>query len=141
MTTGVPTPLDPRDPSGLVQQLSPGDRVRLTTTKRPRTILTAVDTTPIPSGGRLVFSVPPITTIAHQHAQHAHYHCIPSDSDSSTMTVTKYPARCIGTLTTIARLPRLSTPSADHTTASATREGFANERHHYFRSRSPTERP
>ncbi len=133
MTRGVPQPLNPRDPSALAEQLSPGDRVRITTTTRPRTILRVADSIPAPAGGpRLVLSVPPLTTTAHEHVQSAHYHCSPSNSESSTMTVTEYPssdtpAKCIGTLTTIAHLPRLSTPSADHITASATREGFANE--------------
>ncbi|WP_433633971.1 hypothetical protein [Halomicrococcus sp. NG-SE-24] len=132
MTGGVPTPLDPRDPSGLVQKLTPGDRVRITTTERPRTILTVADTTSTPFGGRLVLSVPPTTTTAHQQAQHAHYHCTPADSDSSTMTVTEYPSSdapptCIGTLTTIARLPRLSTPPTDDAPTPTASEVSANE--------------
>ena len=133
MTHGIPQPLNPRDPSGLVEELSPGDRVRITTTERPRTILTVADTTSTPSQGpHLVFSVPPITTNAHEHVQHAHYHCSPSDADSSTMTVTEYPSsdtppECIGTLTTIARLPRLSAPPTDDAPAPAPVEVPVNE--------------
>lgn len=133
MTGGVPQPLDPRDPAGLVEALSPGDCVRITTTKQPRTILTDADTVPTPSGGpRLVFSVPPLTTTAHQQPQHAHYHCRPSDADSSTMTVIEYPssdtsAQCIGTLTTIAHLPRLSTDQPSDETPQTSSEVAANE--------------
>ncbi|WP_440009008.1 hypothetical protein [Halomicrococcus sp. SG-WS-1] len=129
MTGGVPNPLNPRDPSALVDALSPGDRVRITTTKRPRTILTVADTTHSPYPG-LVLAVAPITTTAHERTEHAHYHCTPSASDSSTMTVTEIPAsdtptQCIGTLTTIAYLQRLSTPATETTVAPA--EVYVNE--------------
>ncbi|RBI58632.1 hypothetical protein DMJ13_26275 [halophilic archaeon] len=132
MTHGVPQPLNPRDPTKLVEQLSPGDRVRITTTERPRTILTVADTTPTPYGGRLVLSVPPTTTNAHQQVQHAHYHCHPADADSSTMTVIESPssdtpAQRIGTLTTIARLPQLSTDQSVDETVQAPAEVAANE--------------
>ncbi|ODR82778.1 hypothetical protein BG842_23900 [Haladaptatus sp. W1] len=112
----VPKPLNPRDADALVQYLSPGDRVRITTTELPRTILTVKETNPpTRCAPHLVLATPPITTTAQDELQQATYHCL-SQSDSA-MTVLEYThtpsdttARCIGTLTTIAHLPRLSTP-------------------------------
>ncbi|WP_440008998.1 hypothetical protein [Halomicrococcus sp. SG-WS-1] len=131
MTTGVPKPLALRDPSALVDALSPGDRVRITTTKRPPTILTVADTTHPPSEG-LIFSGPPLTTTARETTERAHYHCTPTAPDSltSTMTVIEIPAsdtptQSIGILTTIAHLPRLSSPPTEDTPTPA--EVDANE--------------
>ncbi|WP_227378524.1 hypothetical protein [Haladaptatus halobius] len=119
--TVVPTPLNPRDPDRLVQHLSPGDRVRIATTDRPRTICTVAATNPpAHSSPLLVLIAPPLTTTAQQATQYAHYHCTTTQtqSDAAPIPVVEYThttsdttTRCIGTLTTIARLPALSTPS------------------------------
>ncbi|WP_435158629.1 hypothetical protein [Haladaptatus sp. DFWS20] len=113
----IPKPLNPRNSAALVQQLSPGDRVRITTTELPRTICTVRETHPITSHApQLVLTAPPITTTAQDDIQQAAFHCC-SHADSP-MTVLEYihtatdtTARCIGSLTTIAHLPRLSTSS------------------------------
>ncbi|WP_227379914.1 hypothetical protein [Haladaptatus halobius] len=113
----IPKPLNPRDSAILVRQLSPGDRVRITTTDLPRTILTVRETHPVPSQApQLVLTAPPITTTAQDELQQATYHCTASHA-GSPMTVLEYThtasdttARCIGSLTTIAHFPRLSTP-------------------------------
>ncbi|WP_069451550.1 hypothetical protein [Haladaptatus sp. W1] len=115
----IPKPLNPRDADALVQHLSPNDCVRITTTELPRTICTVKATNaPTRCGPHLVLAAPPITTTAQDELQQATYHCL-SQSDSA-MTVLEYThtpsdttARCIGTLTTIAHLPRLSTPAED----------------------------
>ena len=115
----APTPLNPRDADALVQHLSPGDCVRITTTELPRTICTVKATTPPTNcGPHLVLTAPPITTTAQDELRQATFHCI-SQPDSA-MTVLEYThtptdttTRCIGTLTTIAHLPRLSTPAED----------------------------
>jgi hypothetical protein len=112
----VPRPLNPRDTNALARDFSSGDRVRITTTERPRTILTVSEThSSTTHASRLVLTAPRMTT-----AQHATYHCTAFQSDAP-MTVIEYMhspsdtiARCIGSLTTIAHLPRLST-SADDT--------------------------
>jgi hypothetical protein len=126
----APTPLNPRDVDSLVQRLSPGDCIRITTTELPRTICTVKATNPpTRCGPHLVLTAPPITTTAQPEIQQATFHCI-SQPDSS-MTVLEYThtasdttSRCIGTLTTIAHLPRLSTPAED---TAATVEVPANE--------------
>ncbi|WP_266082719.1 hypothetical protein [Haladaptatus caseinilyticus] len=115
----VPKPLNLRDPETLTQRLLPGDRVRITTTDLPRTICTVSETNPQTSDAPLlVLTAPPITTTA-QHALHqATFHCI-SHSDSPmtvlehTHTATDTTTHCIGTLTTIAHFPHLSTPTDD----------------------------
>ncbi len=68
---------------------------------------------------QLVLTAPPITTTAQDETQQATYHCTASRSDSP-MTVLEYThtasdttAHCIGSLTTIAHFPRLSTPTED----------------------------
>lgn len=113
----VPTPLNPRDPATLQRRLSPGDRVRITTTDLPRTILELKATNPPTSDASLlVLTAPPIITTAQHAAHHATYHCTTSQSDSpmtvieSTHTANDTTARYLGSLTTIAHLPRLSTP-------------------------------
>ncbi|SIR88029.1 hypothetical protein SAMN05421858_4294 [Haladaptatus litoreus] len=118
----VPKPLNPRDPEILTRRLSPGDSVRITTTDLPRTILTVRKTNPPTSHApQLVLTAPPITTTAQDELQQATFHCTASHADSA-MTVIEYihtardtSIRCIGTLTTIAHLPRLSTPVDDRT--------------------------
>jgi hypothetical protein len=110
-----PRPLNPRNTNALTHYLSAGDRVRITTTKRPRTILTVKEThSSTTYASQLVLTTPSSTT-----AQHATYHCTALQSDSP-MTVIEYThtssamtSRCIGSLTTIAHLPRLSTPADD----------------------------
>ncbi|SIR96754.1 hypothetical protein SAMN05421858_4827 [Haladaptatus litoreus] len=127
----VPKPLNPRNAGTLVQQLSPGDRVRITTTDLPRTILTVQETHPLTSRApQLVLTAPPVTTTAQDEVHQATYHCTANRSGSS-MNVIEYihtvrdtTTRCIGTLTTIAHLPRLSTPVDDRT---AKAEVSANE--------------
>ena len=128
--SNAPTPLNPRDADALVTHLEPSDRVRITTTELPRTICT-VNATNSPSheGPQLVLTTPPITTTAQDAPQYATFHCT-SQSDSS-MTVLEYThtardttTRCIGTLTTIAHLPRLSTLPKD---TAATMEVRADE--------------
>jgi hypothetical protein len=116
----VPKPLNPRNSATLVQRLSPGDRVRITTTDLPRTILTVRETHPVTSHApQLVLTAPPITTTAQDEIQQAVYHCTASRSNSPmtvleyTHTATDTTARCIGSLTTIAHFPRLSTPVDD----------------------------
>ncbi|WP_227357287.1 hypothetical protein [Haladaptatus salinisoli] len=116
----VPKPLNPRNSAILVQQLSPGDRVRITTTDLPRTILTVRETHPLTSQApQLVLTAPPITTTAQDETQQAIYHCTAGHSNSPmtvleyTHTATDTTARCIGSLTTIAHFPRLSTPTED----------------------------
>jgi hypothetical protein len=116
----VPRPLNPRDAEALIHRLSPGDRVRITTIDLPRTILTVRETHPTTSDApHLMLTAPPITTPAHHATQQATYHCTASHSGFS-MTVVEYThtagdttACCIGTLTTIAHFPRLSTPDDD----------------------------
>jgi hypothetical protein len=115
----APTPLNPRDADALVQRLSSGDCVRITTTELPRTILTVKATNPpTRCGPHLVLTAPPITTTAQSEIQQATFHC--NSQPDSSMTVLKYThtatdttSRCIGSLTTIAHLPRLSTPAED----------------------------
>jgi hypothetical protein len=115
----TPTPLNPRDADALVTHLEPSDCVRITTTELPRTILTVRETNaPIRSGPHLVLTAPPITTTAQDELQQATFHC--TSQPDSAMTVLEYThtptdttTRCIGTLTTIAHLPRLSTPAED----------------------------
>ena len=119
MSGYAPTPLNPRDTDTLVTHLAPNDCVRITTTELPRTICTVKATnSPTRSGPYLVLTAPPITTTAQDKLQQATFHCI-SQPDSAmtvleyTHTATDTTARCIGTLTTIAHLPRLSTPAVD----------------------------
>ncbi|WP_266080615.1 hypothetical protein [Haladaptatus caseinilyticus] len=127
----IPKPLNPRDADGLVQQLAPGDRVRITTTELPRTICTVQETRPITSHApQLVLTAPPMTTTAQDDSQQATFHCTATHADSP-MTVLEYihtatdtTARCLGSLTTIAHFPRLSTPTED---IAATAEVAANE--------------
>lgn len=115
-----PHPLHPRDSATLIDQLSPGDRVRITTSDLSRTILEVKATNPPTSRAPLlVLTAPPHTTTAQPATHQATYHCTTSQSESP-MTVIEYThtasdttARCIGTLTTIAHLPRLSTPEDD----------------------------
>ncbi len=122
----VPRPLTPRDTNALTHQLSAGDRVRITTTKQPRTMLTVSETHPSTSHTpQLVLTAPPNTT-----AQHATYHCTAFQSDAP-MTVIEYThthsdttVRCLGSLTTIAHFPRLSTSADDTMTKTEVR---ANE--------------
>ncbi|WP_227380293.1 hypothetical protein [Haladaptatus halobius] len=116
----IPKPLNPRNAYTLVQQLSSGDRVRITTTDLPRTILTVRETHPVTSHApQLVLTAPPVTTTAQDDIQQATYHCTASHADSPmivleyTYTTTNTTARCIGSLTTIAHFPRLSTPTDD----------------------------
>ncbi len=116
----VPQPLNPRDTEALTTRLSPGDRVRITTTELPQTILTVRETHPPTSYvPHLVLTAPPITTTAQDTSQQSTYHCTASPSDSPmtvieyTHTATDTTARCIGTLTTIVHFPRLSTPTDD----------------------------
>jgi hypothetical protein len=127
----IPKPLNPRNSEALVQQLAPSDRVRITTTDLPRTILTVREVHPVTSQApQLVLTASPITTTAQDELQQATYHCTVSRSDSPmtvleyTHTATDTTARCIGSLTTIAHFPRLSTP-ADATEAKL--EVTANE--------------
>ncbi|WP_139136215.1 hypothetical protein [Haladaptatus sp. W1] len=130
MSGYAPTPLNPRDADSLVAHLSPSDCVRITTTELPRTICTVKATNaPTRCGPHLVLTAPPITTTAQDEIQQATYHCI-SQPDSAmtvleyTHTATDTTARCIGSLTTIAHLPRFSTPAED---TAATVEVAANE--------------
>jgi hypothetical protein len=119
MSGYAPKPLNPRDVDALAHYLSSDDCVRITTTKSPRTILTVKATNALTrSALHLVLTPPPITTTAQDEPQQATFHCT-SHSDSA-MTVLEYThtasdttARCIGSLTTIAHLPRLSTPAED----------------------------
>ncbi|WP_266083285.1 hypothetical protein [Haladaptatus caseinilyticus] len=126
----VPKPLNPRDANGLVQQLAPGDRVRITTTNLPPTILTVQETHPVTSHApQLVLTAPPMTTTAQDDIQQATYHCCRhADSPMTvleyTHTATDTTARCIGSLTTIAHLPQLSTSTED---TAAKAEVSANE--------------
>ncbi|GAA0256524.1 hypothetical protein [Haladaptatus pallidirubidus] len=118
----IPKPLNPRDSATLVQQLSPGDRVRITTTDLPRTILTVQETHPVTSRApQLVLTAPPLTTTAQNETQQAVYHCTARQS-TSPMTVLEYThtatdttTRCIGSLTTVAHFPQLSTLGDDTT--------------------------
>jgi hypothetical protein len=125
----APKPLNPRDTDALVTHLEPSDRVRITTTELPRTICTVKETNPpTRCGPHLVLTAPPITTTAQPEIQQTTFHCI-SQPDSMTVleythTPTDTTTRCIGTLTTIAHLPRLSTPAED---TAATVEVPANE--------------
>jgi hypothetical protein len=127
----IPKPLNPRNADTLVQRLSPGDRVRITTTDLPRTILTVRETHPVTSRApQLVLSAPPVTTTAQDELQQATYHCTASHADSP-MTVFEYThtasdttTRCIGSLTTIAHFPRPSTKTED---TAVTTEVAANE--------------
>ncbi|WP_433630279.1 hypothetical protein [Halomicrococcus sp. NG-SE-24] len=124
MTAGhTPNPLNPRQPAALTRQLSPRDRIRLTTTRLPRTILTVTHVQPPTDAqpARLVLTAPPVTTTAQQSGpQRTYYDCIAAAA-SSTMTViesTYTPAstttRPVGSLTTIVRLPDCSTtPASD----------------------------
>ncbi|WP_227380342.1 hypothetical protein [Haladaptatus halobius] len=124
----IPTPLNPCDAEALTRRLSPGDRVCITTTDLPRTILTVRETHPVTSQApQLVLTAPPVTTTAQDELQQATYHCTASHLESS-MTVLEYThtasdttARCIGSLTTIAHFPRLSTPADDTTVKSEVR--------------------
>ena len=119
MSGYAPTPLNPRDTDSLVQHLSPGDCVRITTTELPRTICTVKETNlPTHDRPQLVLTTPPITTTAQDAPQYATFHC--TSQPDSAMTVLEYThtptdttTRCIGSLTTIAHLPRLSTPDED----------------------------
>ncbi|WP_458190050.1 hypothetical protein [Haladaptatus sp. NG-WS-4] len=127
----IPKPLNPRTADVLVQQLSPGDRVRITTPNLPRTILTVRETHSATSHApQLVLTAPPMTTTAQDDIQQATFHCTATRADSPmtvleyTHTATDTTARCIGSLTTIAHFPRLSTP-IDGTAATA--EVAANE--------------
>jgi hypothetical protein len=127
----IPKPLNPRAADTLVQRLSHGNRVRITTTDLPRTILTVREVRPLSSRTpQLVLTAPPITTTAQHDIQQATYHCTASRSNSPmtvleyTHTVTETTARCIGSLTTIAHFPRLSTPTED---MAVTTEVAANE--------------
>jgi hypothetical protein len=127
----VPKPLNPRNADKLVQQLAPDDRVRITTTDLPRTILTVRETHPLTSQApQLVLTAPPVTTTAQDELQQATYHCTASHANSPmtvleyTHTATDTTARCIGSLTTIAHFPRLSTPTED---TAVTAEVAANE--------------
>ncbi|WP_435158552.1 hypothetical protein [Haladaptatus sp. DFWS20] len=130
MSGYAPKPLNPRDADALVTHLEPSDRVRITTTELPRTILTVKETNaPTRCAPHLVLTASPITTTAQDDIQQATYHC--SSQPDSAMTVLEYThtasdttTRCIGTLTTIAHLPRLSTPAED---TAATVEVSANE--------------
>ncbi|WP_458190315.1 hypothetical protein [Haladaptatus sp. NG-WS-4] len=114
----IPRPLDPRDTNALTHYLSAGDCVRITTTKRPQTILTVSEAHSSTTHAlQLILTAPPVTT-----AQHATYQCTALQSESP-MTVIEYThtasdttARCIGSLTTIVHFPRLSAP-ADGTAA------------------------
>lgn len=129
----VPRPLNPRDTNALTRHLLAGECVRITTTNRPRTILTVREIHPSTSHApQLVLTTPPSTT-----AQHTTYHCTAIQSDAP-MTVIEYThtpsdmtARCIGSLTTIAYLPRFSTPRDNN---ALRKEVRANEYHHCFRS-------
>ena len=130
MSGHAPTPLNPRDAEALVTHLGPNDRVRITTTELPRTICTVKATnSPTHCGPYLVLTASPITTTAQDDLQQATYHCL-SQSDTPmtvleyTHTATDTTSRCIGSLTTIAHLPRLSTPAED---TAATVEVPANE--------------
>ncbi len=121
MSGYAPTPLNPRDANSLVAHLSPSDRVRITTTELPRTICTVKATNPpTRCGPYLVLTAPPITTTAQDELQYPTFHCT-SQPDSAmtvlefTHTATDTTTRCIGMLTTIAHLPRLSTPAEDTT--------------------------
>ncbi|WP_435158091.1 hypothetical protein [Haladaptatus sp. DFWS20] len=126
----VPKPLNPRDADALTRRLSPGDRVRITTTELPRTICTVKATkTSTRCGPHLVLTAPPITTTAQDEIQQPTFHC--TSHPDSAMTVLEYlhtptatRSRCIGSLTTIAHLPNLSTPTED---TGATVEVDANE--------------
>ena len=130
MSGYAPTPLNPRDTEALVTHLEPNDCVRITTTELPRTICTVKATnSPTRCGPHLVLTAPPITTTAQDELQQATFHC--TSQPDSAMTVLEYThtatdttARCIGSLTTIAHLPRLSTPPED---TAATVEVAANE--------------
>jgi hypothetical protein len=112
----APRPLNPRDAEALVTHLEPSDRVRITTTELPWTICTVKETnSPAHCGPHLVMTAPPITTTAQDELQQATFHC--TSQPDSAMTVLEYThtatdttSRCIGSLTTIAHLPRLSTP-------------------------------
>jgi hypothetical protein len=126
----APRPLNPRDADSLVAHLEPSDRVRITTTELPRTICTVRETNPpTRNAPHLVLTAPPITTTAQDELQQATFHC--TSQPDSAMTVLEYThiptdttTHCIGTLTTIAHLPRLSTPAED---TAATVEVPANE--------------
>ncbi|WP_227380937.1 hypothetical protein [Haladaptatus halobius] len=127
----IPKPLNPRNSEALIQRLSSGDRVRITTTDLPRTICTVRETHSVTSHApQLVLTAPPVTTTAQDARQQATYHCTASHSDSPmtvleyTHTATDTTARCIGSLTTIAHFPRLSTPAED---TAVTAEVRANE--------------
>jgi hypothetical protein len=115
----APKPLNPRDADALVTHLEPSDRVRITTTELPRTILTVKETNPpTRCGPHLVLTAPPITTTAQDELQQATFHCTSQPDCSMTVleytyTATDTTSRCIGSLTTIAHLPRLSTPAED----------------------------
>ncbi|GKZ16059.1 hypothetical protein HAL_39400 [Haladaptatus sp. T7] len=130
MSGYAPKPLNPRDTEALVQRLSPGDCVRITTTELPRTVCTVKATNSrTRCGPHLILTTPPITTTAQDELQYPTFHCT-SQPDSAmtvleyTYTATDTTILCIGTLTTIAHLPRLSTPAED---TAATVEACANE--------------
>jgi hypothetical protein len=115
----TPKPLNPRDAEALITHLAPNDCVRITTTDLSRTICTVKAThPPTRSGPHLVLTAPPITTTAQDELQQATFHCTSQPDSSMTVleylhTATDTTTRCIGTLTTIAHLPRLSTPAED----------------------------
>ena len=119
MSRSAPTPLNPREAETLVQHLSPGDRVRITTIELPRTICTVREThTQTHCGPHLVLTALTITTSAQHETHQATYHC--TSQPDSAMSVFEYfhtssdtTVRCIGSLTTITRLPCLSTPGED----------------------------
>ncbi|WP_227376255.1 hypothetical protein [Haladaptatus halobius] len=121
MSGSAPTPLNPREAEDLVQHLSPGDRVRITTTELLRTICTVREThPPTRCGPHLVLTALPTTTSAQHETHQATYRC--TSQPDSAMTVFEHlhtssdtTARCIGSLTTIAHLPGLSTPPKDIT--------------------------
>ncbi|WP_435159140.1 hypothetical protein [Haladaptatus sp. DFWS20] len=123
--TIIPRPLNPRDTNALTHQLSAGDRVRITTTERPRTILTVSETRSSTTHAPQLVLIAPTTT-----PQHATYHCtalwsnLPMTVIEYTHTASDTSARCLGSLTIIAHLPRLSTPADD--TAPRTK-GCGNE--------------
>ncbi|MFB9809545.1 hypothetical protein ACFFQF_32755 [Haladaptatus pallidirubidus] len=117
----APTPLNPRDADSLVQHLSPGDRVRITDTDLPRTTCTVRETNPpTRNAPHLVLTTSPITTTAQDELQQITFHCL--SQLYVRMTVLEYThipsetiSRCIGSLTTIANLPGLSTPRHETT--------------------------
>ncbi|WP_231189346.1 hypothetical protein [Haladaptatus sp. DYF46] len=119
MSGYAPTPLNPHDADTLITHLAPNDCVRITTTELPQTICTVKATnSPTRCGPHLVLTAPPITTTAQDDLQQATFHCVSQPNSAMTVfeythTTTDTTTRCIGTLTTIAHLPRLSTPAED----------------------------